>query len=205
MPSTFTLGITGGIGSGKSSVCRLLKARGARVFYADAEARRLMHDDASLRAALSEMFGPQTYSADGHLDRAYVAAQVFGNPEKLARLNALVHPRVFTAFNAAREQAEADGVPLLIKEAALIFETGGEKHLDAVAVVDAPVDVRLARVMARDKVPAEAVEVRMRAQLPPEELRRRAHFVIENDGDPTHLEREVDLLLAWVETRRNDR
>lgn len=187
-----TLGVTGGIGSGKTTVCRLFEALGARVFYADLEARRLMEEDPALRADLVAAFGPDTYDAAGRLNRAALAAHVFGHAERLARLNALVHPRVFDAFAEARRRAEADGVPLLVHEAALIYESGGDRHLDAVAVVDAPAAARVARVVARDAVTAAQVEARMQHQLPPEELRRRADFVIENHGSLESLRHQVE-------------
>lgn len=190
-----TLGVTGGIGSGKTTVCRLLESHGARVFYADAEAKRLMEHDPGLRADLVEAFGPMAFTPEGHLDRASLAAQVFGDAVQVARLNALVHPRVFAAFRDAQAQARQDGVWLLVKEAALIFEAGGAGALDAVAVVDAPLPVRVARVVARDGTTAEAVEARIRHQMPAEEMRRRADYVLENDGDAAHLERQVAALV----------
>lgn len=187
-----TLGVTGGIGSGKSEACRILEALGARVVYADDLAKRLMHEDPDLRRAIAEAFGPESYDAAGALDRAYLAQRVFGDPEAVARLNALVHPRVRAEMLGQIEQARHDGVELLVYEAALIFEAGADRHLDAVAVVDAPLETRIARVMARDNVPREAVLARMQHQLPAEELRRRADFLIDNSGDRAALRREVE-------------
>ncbi|GIV61661.1 MAG: dephospho-CoA kinase [Rhodothermaceae bacterium] len=186
-----TLGVTGGIGSGKTTVCRMFEALGARVFYADAEGKRILQEDPGAREEILRAFGPASYDREGRLNRAYLAQQVFGDDEKLARINAIVHPRVYAAFEAARRQAEAEGVPLFVKEAALIFETGGDRHLDAVAVVDAPEEERVRRVMARDGVTPEQVRARMAHQLPPDELRRRADFIIENTGDLAALERQV--------------
>ncbi len=189
-----SLGVTGGIGSGKSAACRHLEALGARVVYADRVAKRLMHEGPELRREIAAAFGPESYDAEGKLNRAHLAAQAFGSPEAVARLNALVHPRVRAEMLRLLQEAEADGVPLLVYEAALIFEAGAERHLDAVAVVDAPLETRIARVMARDGVPREAVLARMRHQLPPDELRRRADYVIENGGDLAHLHRQVGAL-----------
>jgi dephospho-CoA kinase len=189
-----TLGVTGGIGSGKSAACAIFEALGARVVYADAEAKRLMHEDPALRAAITEAFGPESYDASGTLDRAHLAARVFGDEAQVARLNALVHPRVRERMLALIDEARADGVGLLVYEAALIFETGAERVLDYVAVVDAPLDTRIARVMARDGVGREAVLARMRHQLPAADLRRRADFVIENDGGLAHLRAQVETL-----------
>lgn len=187
-----TLGLTGGIGSGKTEAARFFEALGARVLLADDVAKRLMHEDAGLRRAIAEAFGPESYDASGALDRAHLARRVFGHPEELARLNALVHPRVRAEMLRQIEAARRDGVELLVYEAALIFEAGAEKHLDAVAVVEAPLEARIARVMARDGASREDVLARMGHQLPAEELRRRADFVIENDGDLDALRRAVE-------------
>ncbi len=187
-----TLGVTGGIGSGKTAVCRILEELGARVFYADAEAKRLMEADPEVRAEIVEAFGPESYDERGRLNRAYLAAKVFADPANVARINRIVHPRVYEAFEAARRAAEAEGAPLLVKEAALIYESGGDRHLDAVAVVDAPEDERVRRVVARDDVTPEQVRARMAHQLSPAELRRRADYVIENTGSLEDLQRQVE-------------
>lgn len=201
---TKTLGVTGGIGSGKSSVCRILEELGARVFYADAEGKRVLVEDPTARAQIIEAFGPESYHADGSLNRKYLSAHVFGDAKRVELINAIVHPRVFERFASAREQAEAEGVPLLVNEAALIFETGSEGRLDAVAVIDAPRDVRIQRVVERDDVSPDAVLARMEHQLPPEELVRRADFVIDNSGDLGELRRQVeDVYRAMTESSKS--
>ncbi len=189
-----TLGVTGGIGSGKTTVCRMLEGFGARVFYADAEARRLMQEDEETRAAVEAAFGTDSYDDRGRLSRAYLAEQVFSDAENTRRINAIVHPRVYRAFAQAAREAEEEGVPLLVLEAALIFESGGEAHLDAVAVVEAPEAVRLRRVTERDAVSEAQVRARMTRQLPPADLRRRADYLIENDDSREHLRRQVEAL-----------
>ncbi|RMH58912.1 MAG: dephospho-CoA kinase [Bacteroidetes bacterium] len=201
--SLITLGVTGGIGSGKSTVCRMLEDLGARVFYADEEARRLMQEDAGARNAIVAAFGPESYDAQGRLNRAYLARQVFGHPDRLEVLNRIVHPRVFAAFERARAAAEQDGMDVLVHEAALIFESGADAHLDAVVVVEAPEDVRIRRVVERDGTTPGHVRARMAHQLPPEELRRRADYVIENTGSPDDLRRQVEAL--WHEIRSSPR
>lgn len=195
---TKTLGVTGGIGSGKTTVCRFFEDLGARVFYADVEAKKLMEDDPDARAAIIAAFGEESYTADGRLDRAYLARQIFSDEEQVARINAIVHPRVFAAFRRARQQAERDGIHLLVHEAALIFESGGDKHLDAVAVVDAPQEKRINRVVARDGVTREQVRARMGHQLPAEELRRRADYIIENTGSLETLRARVEAVYHAV-------
>jgi dephospho-CoA kinase len=189
-----TLGVTGGIGSGKSAACRMFEDLGACVVYADAEAKRLMAEDPMLRTAITEAFGEESYDAAGALDRPYLAARVFGDEAEVAKLNALVHPRVREALFALRDAAEAEGFDLFVYEAALIYESGADRVLDAVAVVDAPLETRIRRVMDRDGVPREAVLARMRHQMPADDLRRRADFVIENDGDLDGLRTQVEAL-----------
>ena len=189
-----TLGVTGGIGSGKTTVCRLLEARGARVFYADAEAKRLMETDPALRADLVAAFGAATFDDAGRLRRKALAARVFGDAAALARLGALVHPRVGAAWAAFARDAAAAGAPLAVHEAALLYDAGGDRHVDAVLVVDAPEAVRVARAAARDGVDPGAVRARVAHQMPAREMRRRADFLVENDGDAGALERAVDRL-----------
>lgn len=188
-----TLGVTGGIGSGKTAACRFFEDLGARVVYADAEAKRLMAEDADLRAAITDAFGPESYDAEGRLNRAHLA-RAFGDPDQVARLNALVHPRVREAFFALRDEAEAEGFTLFVYEAALIYESGADAVLDFVAVVDAPLETRIARVMERDGTSREAVLDRVAHQMPADELRRRADFVVENEGDLDYLRAQVEAL-----------
>lgn len=186
-----TLGVTGGIGSGKTTVCRMLEQLGARVFYADEEGKKLLVEDPSARREIVEAFGDESYLPDGSLNRGYLAERVFGSDEEIERINAIVHPRVFQRFEALRRRSARDDVPLLVKEAALIYETGGDEYLDAVAVVDAPRELRIKRVVECDEVSKDEVAARMGHQLPPEELRRRADFLITNAGDLEDLREDV--------------
>ncbi|HKL88526.1 MAG TPA: dephospho-CoA kinase [Salinibacter sp.] len=192
-----TLGVTGGIGSGKTTVCGFLEEKGARVFYADIEAKRLMQEEDAVRAALVEEFGEETYGDDGALNRAYLADRVFGDAERVGRLNAIVHPHVFEAFEATKERASDEGVDLLVHEAALLFEAGGDQHVDVTAAVVAPDADRIAWVTERDDVTPEQVQARMGHQLSQDELRRRADYVIENDGSLEDL-RQKSVELYWT-------
>ena len=195
-----TLGVTGGIGSGKSTVCGFLEEQGARVFYADTEAKQLMQTDEGVRSAIVDAFGADAYTEDGTLNRAYLAEAVFGNAERVERLNGIVHPRVFEAFEAAKERAEEEDVRLLVHEAALLFEAGGDEHVDATAAVVAPDERRIQWVVERDDVTPDQVRARMEHQLPQAELRRRADYVIENDGSLDDLrQKSVDLYWTVVE------
>ena len=185
-----------GIGSGKTTVCGFLEEKGARVFYADVEAKRLMVDDPSVRDAIVEAFGTDAYTDDGALHREWLAARVFSDEAALERLNAIVHPAVFRAFEATQARAEREGVDLLVHEAALLFEAGGDAHVDDTAVVVAPDDDRIARVMERDGVSEEQVRARMEKQWPQDKLRAHADYVIENDGSLDDL-RQASIDLYW--------
>lgn len=191
-----TLGVTGGIGSGKTTVCRMLEELGARVFYADHEAKRILEEDAEARQEIVKAFGAKSYLPGGGLNRAFLAQTVFAEADKVERINAIVHPRVFKHFQEAVTQAREDGVPLMVKEAALIFESGGDRFLDAVVVVDAPKEERVKRVVERDDVGPEDVQARMGHQLPPEELRRRADYLIDNSGSLEKTRTQVEEVYA---------
>ncbi len=188
------LGVTGGIGSGKTTVCRILEELGARVFYADDEAKRLLAEDASVREGVIDLFGPESYLPDGAPNRRFLARLAFADQPLLDRLNALIHPRVLSRFEEAVQQAAREDVSLIVKEAALIFEAGAERKLDAVVVVDAPEQARIERACKRDGVSREDVTVRMAHQADPSALRRRADCVLENDGDLEQLRRKVEQL-----------
>lgn len=162
------VGLTGGIGSGKSTVARLLEMMGAEVYTADDRAKALMAEDAGLRRNIVGLLGPEAYSADGgSLNRAYIASQVFGDSDKLAALNALVHPAVERDFGswAARWDGAAQRPAYVVEEAAVLIESGGWQRMDCVVVVTAPLEVRLRRVMRRDGASREEAERRVRAQM----------------------------------------
>lgn len=155
------VGITGGIGSGKSTVARVFEVLGIPVYNADTAARRLMNEDESLRQAIRQHFGEESYK-DGILNRSYLAARVFDNPEKLALLNSLTHP---ATIRHAEEWMQRQQSPYTLKEAALIFESGSSAQLDFVIGVYAPQALRIARVTGRDQVSREEVLKRMQRQI----------------------------------------
>ncbi len=170
--------VTGGIGSGKSTVCRMFGVLGIPVFEADVVAKHLMVSDPELRAALKARFGPEMLTEQG-LDRQRLAALVFNDPAALADLNGIVHPAVRKAFlNWSAEQTSA----YVIMEAAILAETSGHGGFDHVVLVSAPEDVRIDRVMQRDSVGEEAVRARIRNQASDAERENIAHHVIVNDG-----------------------
>lgn len=172
------VGITGGIGSGKSTVCKLFSLLGIPVYTADDRAKWLMAHDAELRNQISTTFGADAYSANGELNRAFLAETVFPNPEKIAALNARVHPAVRKDFEQWITQQTA---PYLIKEAALLFETGAAKELDYVINISSPLRVRMARILLRDPHRSEEqVNQIINQQLPDEEKNELADFCIKN-------------------------
>jgi dephospho-CoA kinase len=173
------IGLTGGIGSGKSTVAEIFRHLGIPVFNSDEIARKLQEEDESLKGEIAGIFGNEIYQ-NGKLDRAKVASIVFSDPEKLKQLNAVVHP----AVGKAREQFFLENAKLkyVIQEAAILFEIGLEKSLDGMIVVTAPDEIRIQRVMERDKISREDVLLRIKNQLSQEEKVKKADFVIQNDG-----------------------
>jgi dephospho-CoA kinase len=173
------IGITGGIGSGKSLVCKIFHILGAPVYDADSRAKDLMTTDGILVLAIKKEFGELSYHHDGTLDRKYLGDRVFNRKEELAKLNALVHPRVAADYQQWRS---VQTFPYVLKEAALLFESDSYKSLDKIIVVSAPADIRFKRVQARDKQrTADQIRSIMLNQLPDEAKLERADFVISND------------------------
>lgn len=170
------VGITGGIGSGKSTVCRLFAARGVAVYDSDAEAKRLMKEDGALRRRIAERFGAEVYAGD-ELDRAGLAAKVFSDPVALADLNAIVHPAVMADFSAWAARQTGDYV---ILESAILFEAGLEGSVDRTLAVLAPLELRLERTCRRDGCDAEQVRRRMAAQTDDDTLCAKADYTLVN-------------------------
>ena len=194
------IGITGGIGSGKTTVCRLFAALGVPVYEADTRARWVMEHDPVLREQLVDAFGSGVFDAAGHLDRPGLAAAVFDNVPALARLNGLVHPAVGADFAAWVAAQRATGAAYVLKEAALMFESDAWKQLDAVVAVAAPEALRVARVLRRDpQRSAEQVAAIIARQLPEDERVARAQYVLIND-DYTPLLAQVLALHGRLET-----
>ena len=172
----YKIGVTGGIGSGKSTVCELLRDRGVAGYDSDSRAKQLMAESDALREQLIAAFGAECYNAEG-LDRAFLASKVFGNEEALQQLNSIVHPAVRADFQTWAEQQQS---PYVVLESAILFEAGFETEVDATLAVMAPMPMRLERTMARDGVDKESVMRRMEHQLSDDELHRRASRTIVN-------------------------
>ena len=176
------IGITGGIGSGKSIVSRLFGALGVPVYDSDRRARWVMEHDEVLREQLQAAFGTETYDVAGKLNRALLAQTVFPDPNRLAQLNGLVHPRVGEDFAQWSTKQEAAGHAYILKEAALLFESGAYLTLDRIITVFAPLPIREARVLARDPHRTAAdVQHIISKQLSEEERQSRADYVVYND------------------------
>lgn len=183
------IGLTGGIGSGKSTVAQIFEVLGIPVYYADAEAKRIMNTDAGLKKAIIRNFGEEAYK-DGLLNRAYISSIVFNDQsprdaaQKLDLLNSLVHPATKKDGEAwMKKLAEQSGQkpPYAIHEAALVFEAGMDKQLDKVIGVFAPLDLRIKRAMERDKVTKDEVLKRISRQMDEDSKMKRCDFVITND------------------------
>ena len=172
----YKIGVTGGIGSGKSTVCELLRDRGVAVYDSDSRAKQLMAESEALREQLIAVFGAECYNAEG-LNRAFLASKVFGNEEALQQLNSIVHPAVRADFQT---WAELQSSPYVVLESAILFEAGFETEVDATLAVMAPMPMRLERTMARDGVDKQSVMRRMEHQLSDDELHRRASRTIVN-------------------------
>lgn len=191
----FNVGITGGIGSGKTLVCSVLEKLGIPVYYADLEARRLMNTDPDLRESVRGLLGENAY-VDGELDRTLVGEKVFGNPGLLGKLNQLVHPAVGNDFRAWSNRRKEH--PYVVEEAAILFESGADRRLDMSVLVYAPLQLRLKRVMERDGLSRAEVEKRVKNQMDEEEKRRLADRIIFNDEERLLLPQIVKLHEAII-------
>jgi dephospho-CoA kinase len=178
--NTLQVGITGGIGSGKSLVSKIFSHLGIPVYDADSHAKKLMTTDGILVSQIKKEFGDLSYQPDGTLNRVYLADHVFNNEEKLVLLNRLVHPRV--AHDYAAWAARNAKHPYLLKEAALLFEAGSDKTLDQIIVVSAPDALRIKRVLNRDAHrTVEQIKAIVEKQMPESEKLKRADHIVVND------------------------
>lgn len=173
---TARLGVTGGIGSGKTTVCRVFTVLGIPVFMADDAARDLMNNDLSLREKINSVAGKDLYRK-GYLDRKELAQMIFTNHSLLEQVNSLVHPMVFDSFNAWVRESDS---PYLIMEAAILFESQAYKLVDRVVSITAPVEERIARVMGRSELTRGEVLERVNSQMSDEERNERSYYIINN-------------------------
>lgn len=189
---TKVIAITGGIGSGKSVVSRLLRTMGYTVYDCDERAKHVMIADAQLRDELTSLFGADTYLLDSHgsiaLNKPYLSAQIFGNASLLSQMNACVHPAV--ARDLMAEAALLPQGSVFFFESAILYESGFDRLVppDEVWVVSAPLDLRISRAMLRDGTTRQKVLARIAAQMPQEEKERRASHIIINDDQHSIIE-----------------
>ncbi len=172
------IGITGGIGSGKSVVSKLLQLMGVPVYIADVESKRLTETDPDIRAALISLLGDEVYQ-DGKLNRPLLASYIFGNKDNLTMVNGIIHPRIKDDFR--RWAQSHSSYPIVGIEAAILIEAGFTEDVDQVVLVYAPQEIRLRRAVSRDACSAEQVQQRMRNQMPDEDKMAFAHHIIYND------------------------
>jgi dephospho-CoA kinase len=188
------IGLSGGIGSGKSTVAGILAKMGYPVFYSDHEAKRLYDENPVLQKQLVDLFGPAIYR-DGQLNKAFFAQQLFSNAELKAQVTALVHPLVRKAFEVWAQQQASD---LVFNEAAILFETGAYKDFDATVLVTAPIETRIERVQKRDLISREAVLQRIANQWPDSKKMNLTPYIITNDGQP--LLQQIEDVISKLKT-----
>ena len=201
------IGITGGIGSGKSEACKILERMGEKVLYADLIAREITINDPEVQNEIKQIFGNEFFDKSGKIDRKKLAALVFNDEDVLSVLNSIVHPRVFKEIDRQSEKLSALGVEQVFIEAALIFETCMDDNLDLVIVIDADEKKRLDRVLKRDGMSEEEFYKRASFQLSSEEKIRLADFTIKNNGSIIELERNLLFITGLVKAykvNRND-
>ncbi len=192
------VGLTGGIGSGKSTVSAMLAERGAELIDADRIAREVVLPGTPAWCKIRDHFGPEVLLADGHIDRAALAGKVFADPAKLALLNQITHPEIFARIADRLEELHSRDV-VVVLDAALLLETGLAQRVDMVIVTHSPKELRVERLAARG-LGSEQAKARMVSQLSENERLARADLVIDNSGSLEDLVEQVDD--AWRELRR---
>ena len=193
------IGITGGIGSGKSTIAKVFSTLGIPVYYADDAAKRLMNADAGLKQQIQKHFGADTYK-NGVLDRAFLAGIVFNDQYKLELLNTLVHP---VTIRDANEWIKQQQSPYVVKEAALLFETSAQEGLDLIIGVSAPKHLRLHRTMQRDKISKEEIKKRMERQVDENIKMKLCDFIIYNDEQHLVIPQVLALHQRFMQGNRN--
>ena len=190
--SFLRVGVTGGIGSGKSTACKVFSDSGRSVILADDVARRITDERLDAKAAIKKVFGPAAYLPSGQLDRKKIASIVFADEAKREKLNSIIHPRVFEAIDYQLDSLPPKQThPYVLIEAALVYETGMNELLDYVIVVTADEENCIQRVMARDSISRDEAKRRIAAQMSMDRKVKQADFVIQNNGPKTELRSTV--------------
>jgi len=196
---TIAVGITGGIGSGKTEVCRIFERLGAKVLYADVLARDITNTIETVRVRIKKEFGNESYLPDGTLDRKRMAALVFQNQQLKEKLDAIIHPFVLDRIEKEIVLTKSENVvPVLCVEAALLYEAKAETMFDYVIVVDAPTEQRIERIMKRDSLTRAEVLHRISSQMLAKEKTSRADFIIQNVGSFMLLEQSCEFIFKLL-------
>jgi len=185
------IGITGGIGSGKSTICEIFKLLGIDVFHADDEARNLQNNDLHIKSQLIQLFGKCIYTSEGMLDRKKLAGMIFNDTKALANVNAIVHPAVRQSFLKWAENHNND--PYVLYEAAILFESGLFSDFDSNILVIADERLRIERVIRRDHTSEELVRQRIKNQMPDDKKIRMTDFVVENNNEKLLIPQIIEL------------
>ncbi|WP_322971843.1 dephospho-CoA kinase [Faecalibacter sp. LW9] len=188
------IGITGGIGSGKTTAAKYFEALGFPLYNSDQRARMIQNNNPEVIQAIKNIFGDESYTSEG-MNRSYIASKTFKDKELLQQLNAIVHPAVFKDFKDWIEQQNTDFV---IKEAAILIESGSYKDCDLIISVIADQEIRITRTIERDGLTREQVEARMKNQLSDEERKEYSDYIIDNSQDLMHLQQQVKNLAAII-------
>lgn len=188
------IGITGGIGAGKSMVCQQIEEKGYPVFYTDIKAKELISNNVQIRAEIVALFGDKAYTKKT-FNSEFISQQIFSDPNKRQQLNQIVHPEVYKSFDSWCKKQKPN---LVFIESALMIETGYYRQLDAVILVVADESVRIKRVMERDHLEREAVTKRIQAQSSDEQKVKIANYLINNDSNLVHLKEQIDAILQEI-------
>lgn len=176
------VGITGGIGSGKSTVCAIFKEFDISIFNSDTEAKKILLSDKQVKKNIKELLGKSAYHTNGKPNKKHIAEKIFNDPLLREKINAIVHPAVKMAAERFFELQKASGAPYAIQESALLIETGIYRRCDIVILVTAPHIIKINRLIKRDGISVEDIEKRMSSQMTDKEKSKFAHHIINNDG-----------------------
>ena len=184
------VGITGGIGSGKTTVCSIFEKLGVPVYYADSRAKDLVNTNSELQNKISDAFGQNSF-IEGAYNRAFIASIVFSDKQKLELLNSIIHPFVLNDWEAFCQKHNES--PYLIKEAAIMLETESKNSVDHIVLVHAPIETRIHRIQERDKVTENEIKARIESQMPEDEKMKMADSIIYNDQEHSLIEQVLNL------------
>ena len=204
MRKAIVIGLTGQTGAGKSTVAKLLESKGCAIVSADEKAREVVLPGSPILPELQTAFGEDVIREDGTLNRALLAERAFAGEATKKKLNDIMHPAIVGLMEEAKENFISLGETVVVMDASQLFEAHMESIVDAVVSVVAPEDERAGRICKRDLISDSAARLRMNAQFSEAFFREHSDFVVENDGDRKHLEKEVDKLFKFINTLKKD-